>query len=243
MTAMKKKTKIILIISAVLTVALACTAVTFFCFLIPQWEEEAQRQRMVQEYYDAKYKLYAQENEAYADYQVDVAFLGDSLTDGCDLNKYYPQYETANRGIGGETSHGLLSRMQLSAYDLKPKVVVMLIGGNNLDSMFDSYEDILRGLQTHLPETKVILVSLTAMGRDYASKNHIAAYNNVKIRLLAEKYGFDYVDVFSPLLDPQTNEIRENFTNDGAHLTHEGYLVLQEAITPAIDKALAEFEG
>ena len=167
-----------------------------------------------------------------------MAFLGDSLTDGYDLNKYYPQFITANRGIGGETTIGLEGRMALSAYELKPKVVVMLIGGNNLDTMFENYESLLKGLQENLPDTKVVLLSLTAMGRDWASKNYLAAYNNVKIKALAEQYGFYYIDIFTPLLDRATDEILAEYTTDGAHLTHEGYLVLTQAITPVLQQLL-----
>lgn len=239
---MKKKTKIILAISAAAVFLLLCGAVVLFGILMPQWEAEENLQNAVQEYYDNKLLLYYAENLDYEDYEIEVAFLGDSLTDGCDLNKYYPQFKTANRGIGGETTHGLEKRLKVSAYDLKPKVAVMLIGGNNLDTMFDNYESILKGLQANLPETKVILVSLTAMGDSFAEKNPLAAYNNVKIRLLAEKYGFDFVDVFSLLLDTETNAIRAEYTNDGIHLTDKGYEVLSGAITPAIEKALQEAE-
>ena len=232
------KKKILLILGIVLGIAAVCGGLYYFFVARPAMAEKEAQKQLIAQYYADKLARYQQENEAYADYEVDVAFLGDSLTDGCDLSVYYPQYKTANRGIGGETTHGLEERMQVSAYDLKPKVVVMLIGGNNLYTMFENYERILKGLQTNLPDTKVILVSLTSMGRDWAHKNTQAAYNNVKIRLLAEQYGFAYVDVFSPLLDMQTNEIRAEYTTDGAHLTHLGYEVLRDAITPAIDAAL-----
>jgi len=219
---------------------LLCGAYVLFGVLMPQWEAEEDLHNAVQEYYNNKLLLYYAENLDYADYEIDVAFLGDSLTDGCDLAKYYPQFKTANRGIGGETTHGLEKRLKVSVYDLKPKVAVMLIGGNNLDTMFENYENILKGLQENVPDTKIILVSLTAMGDTFAEKNPLAAYNNVKIRLLAEKYGFDFVDVFSLLLDTETNAIRAEYTNDGIHLTEKGYEVLSGAITPAIEKALQE---
>ena len=241
MILMKKKTKVVLLISAAVTFLLLCGAVVLFGILMPQWEAEKELQNAVQEYYDNKLLLYYAENLDYEDYEIDVAFLGDSLTDGCDLKKFYPGFLTANRGIGGETTHGLEKRLKVSVYDLKPKVAVMLIGGNNLDTMFENYENILKGLQTNLPDTKVILVSLTAMGDRWTEKNPLACYNNVKIRLLAEKYGYAYVDVFSLLLDPETNAIREEYTVEGLHLTEKGYEVLSGAITPAIEKALAEF--
>lgn len=235
------KKKIILILGILLGVAAVCGALYYFFVARPAMEEKEAQKQLIAQYYADKLALYQQENEAYADYEVDVAFLGDSLTDGCDLSVYYPQYKTANRGIGGETTIGLEYRMQVSAYDLKPKVVVMLIGGNNLDTMFDNYENLLKGLQTNLPQTKVILVSLTAMGRQWAYKNSLAAYQNVKIKLLAEKYGFAFVDVFSLLLNTETNEIRGEYTVEGVHLNDAGYQVLKNAITPAIDAALASY--
>ena len=234
-----KKRKIFLISAiAVLVMALIIGAVYSIFVYLPERQKRQEQERMVAAYYAEKLDRYQTENEQYADYEVEVAFLGDSLTDGYDLERYYPQYITANRGIGGETTHGLEKRLQVSAYDLKPKVVVMLIGGNNLDTMFENYENILTGLQKNLPESKVILVSLTAMGRDWAHKNQIAAYNNVKIQKLAQKYGYDFVDMFTPLFDLSTGEIVSDYTNDGVHLTHEGYQVFTQKLTSVIEKNL-----
>ena len=181
--------KYFIILSSILIILITVALLIFVLKVIPEKKEEALLKEQILQYYDSKYQQYRLENDKYADYEVDVAFLGDSLTDGYDLSKYYPQFTTANRGIGGETTFGLESRMELSVYELKPKVVVMLIGGNNLNTMFDNYENLLKGLQENLPDTKVILLSLSAMGRDWAHKNQLAAYNNVKIKALAEKYG------------------------------------------------------
>ena len=135
-------------------------------------------------------------------------------------------------------------RIEVSLYDLKPKVAVMLIGGNNLRTMFENYENLLIGMKENLPNTKIILVSLTAMGMDWgAEKNEIAALNNVKIKVLAEKYGFAYVDLFTPLYDITTGEIYAEYTNDGAHQTDAGYEVFTATIKPAVAKALAEWEA
>ena len=205
---------------------------------IKSHKKDLENQRLIQEYRDNKKKIYLEENEQNSDYEVDVCFLGDSLTDGCDVNKYYPDYTVVNRGIGGDTTTTLLNRMDYSVYELKPKVAVVLIGGNNLNTMFDDYEDILIGLKENLPNTKVILVSLTAMGRDFKEKNKIASLNNVKIKLLADQYNYEFVEVFSALYDNTTDEIYSNYTTDGIHLTNEGYLVLTGLISKKIKEVL-----
>lgn len=234
------KKKVFLIIGILLVAVLIFGAIYYFAVVQPRQREQEERQKMVEQYYADKLALYRQENEAYADYEVDVAFLGDSLTDGYDLAKYYPQFKTANRGIGGDTTHGLEARLQVSVYDLKPKVAVMLIGANNMDTMFENYENILMGLQKNLPDTKIVLVSLTSMSMEWGRKNHLAAYNNVLIRKLADKYGFTFVDMYAPLLDLTTGQLRDSYTTDGGHLTHAGYEVFTENLTPVLHALLTE---
>jgi lysophospholipase L1-like esterase len=227
------------ILAICLLAALLAGATVFLVITFSQQRKQAQWERQVQEYRDNKLAQYRQENEQYADYEVDVAFLGDSLTDGYDLKKYYPQYLTANRGIGGDTTYTLEERLQVSVYDLKPKVAVLLIGANNVDTMLENYERILQGLQQNLPETKVALLSLTAMGGEHWGKNNqLAAYNNVTIQLLAEKYDFSFVDLYSPLYDISIGEVYDGYTSDGGHLTHQGYTVVTAQITPILETLL-----
>lgn len=236
---LKKKKLWCIIGAAILATALAVGAVVTFAVILPEQRRQEETAQMVQQYRDAKMEQYRQENERYEDYEVDVAFLGDSLTDGYDLEKYYPQYLTANRGIGGDTTFTLQERLQVSVYDLKPKVAVILIGANNMDTMFDNYEQILQGLKENLPDTKIVLLSLTAMGGEHwGRKNQLAAYNNVSIKLLAEKYGFTFVDLYSPLYDVSIGEVYEGYTSDGGHLTHEGYTVVTAQITPVLEALL-----
>jgi lysophospholipase L1-like esterase len=231
---MQKRKKIFIIVSILLTVVIVGSCVFLFGFYLPKQKEQAERERIIKEYYANKLSLYQTENEQYADYEVDVAFLGDSLTDGYDVKKYYPQYTVVNRGIGGETTHGLENRLQVSVYDLKPKIAVMLIGGNNINTMFENYENILIGFQENLPQTKIILVSLTAMGNSWGHKNKIAAYNNVVIKKLAAKYGFAFVDLYTPLFNEESGEIYAEYTTDGVHFTPLGYEVFTQTLTPTI---------
>ena len=226
-------------ITLVLIVCIFLSTALFGCN-----KDDEEWAKAVQEYRDNKMTIYAEENAEYEDYEVDVAFIGDSLTDGYDVKSYYKDRVVSNRGIGGDTTFDLEGRLQVSLFDLRPKVTVMLIGANNLESMFDNYENILISLKENLPNTKVILLSLTSMGGEHWGKNNqLAAYNNVKIKLLAEKYSFDFVDLYSPLMNLETGEIYPEYTTDGGHLTPQGYEVLTREITPAIDKQLAAWNA
>lgn len=234
------KRKIMLWVAISLALALIAGAVFYFAKLRPEQLKQAEHRAAVEQYRQAKWQQYQLENQQYADGQVDVAFLGDSLTDGYDLQRYYPQYLVCNRGIGGDTTFDLEGRLQVSVYDLQPKVAVVLIGANNFSTMFDNYERILLGLQEHLPNSQIVLLSLTCMGQEWGKNNQLAAYNNVKIRLLAEKYGFTFVDLYSPLMNLETGEIYPEYTTDGGHLTHLGYEVLTAQITPVLEALLGK---
>ena len=242
---MSKKVKKLLILSFSLTVLLIAFIATHIIVLkVNDRKEQKEREALVAEYRQNKREQYQLENEMYDDYEVDVAFLGDSLTDGYDLKTYYPEILTVNRGIGGDKTYDLEGRLQVSAYDLKPKVVVMLIGANNFDTMFENYEDILIGLTENLPNTKIVLLSLTAMGGDQWGRNNgKAVMNNVKIKILAEKYDCDFVDLFAPLYDIEIGEVYEGYTVDGGHFTPEGYEVVTSLVKPAIQKALDEWHS
>ena len=234
---MKKSVKTIVIICAVVAVLLTTFLLVWFLYAVPA-REQKEREQLVKEYRETKLARYEAENAALVPGEEVVVFLGDSLTDGCPLETYYPGYKTLNRGIGGDTTFDLEKRLQVSAYDAHPAAVVLLIGGNNLKTMFDNYENILLGLKQNLPETKVLLVSLTAMGGAWAKKNETAALNNVRIRALAGEYGFTYVDVFTPLFDPDTMEVKAGYTADGAHFTAEGYAVVSAEINAALAQVL-----
>ena len=232
-----------LILICVVALILLSAVIVFFAIILPQKKKEAEHEAAVRAYFDAKMEQYKRENDEYEDYEVDVAFIGDSLTDGYDLAQYYPQYVTANRGIGGDTTFGVEERLQVSLFDLKPKVVVMLIGANNMDTMLQNYESILQSLKEDLPESKIVLLSLTSMGGEHwGRKNQLAAYNNVSIKLLAQKYGYTYVDLYSALFDLSTGEIYDSYTTDGGHLTPLGYSVVTAQITPVLEALLAEQE-
>ena len=238
----KKTLWIVIPIISVLLIALITTGI---CLDVTKYKERQaglEWLAAMEAYRKAKLDLYAEENEKYADGEVDVAFIGDSITDGYDLKEYYPNYLTVNRGIGGDTTVGLEARLDVSLFELQPKVVVMLIGVNNVWNMLDNYESILIKMKENLPDSEIILVSLTSMGGDdWGVRNETAAFNNFVIKSLAEEYGFAFVDMFTPLLDNETREIKAEYTTDGGHLAPLGYRVFTDTLTPKIEEALDKY--
>ena len=96
-----------------------------------------------------------------------VVFLGDSITQGWNsLARDFPEYHVANRGIGGDTTRGVLYRMQQDVLDLDPDAVVLLIGTNDIgigadpDDVADNIKEILGRIKAHNPHTPVVVCSV-----------------------------------------------------------------------------------
>lgn len=183
-------------------------------------------------YYEKKCKEFTDRLEK--DKGCDIVFLGDSITDLFHEEEYYPEYKTANRGINGDTTTGLLERMDISAYKLEPKLVYMLIGINNHKTIFDDYELLLKGLKENLPNVPVVIPSLTPI-RD-KDITEIVLEANKRIEELVNEYSYTFVDVYTPLtVSGDIKQIDESCFTDGLHPNKRGYQIMTEHIKPVID--------
>ena len=93
-----------------------------------------------------------------------MVFLGDSITqEWKGLGAAFPGVKIANRGISGDTSRGVLIRLQDDVLALKPAAVVLLVGTNDLEEgatpeiIAGNLKLILAELKRHNPRMPVIL--------------------------------------------------------------------------------------
>lgn len=202
-------------------------------------------------YYAAKQRLFARENAAAKAGQ--IVFAGDSITDGCDLNKYYPGLIAYNRGIGGDTAKGVYDRMEVSVFAVKPALVVLLIGINDINNhkkdnavILDYYEKILSSVKERLPGTRVIAQSVYPVysrgASDIGKNNAQIVALNEGIRALAEKYGYTYAPVWERLVD-KDGKLIASYADDGLHPNEEGYKVISSCLTPIIKEAFSVTPG
>ena len=92
-------------------------------------------------------------------------FLGDSITQGWgdDMGGCFPGVKVANRGISGDTTRGVLIRLDEDVLALHPAGVVLLLGTNDLEEQADpetaaaNMKLILAELKRHSPKMPVIL--------------------------------------------------------------------------------------
>ena len=183
--------------------------------------------------YQEKCEKFASQNAS--DFNCDIDFVGDSITEGYDVKRFYKEFKVANRGISGDTTDMLLTRMEVSAFDLQPKVISLMIGTNNLDTCMNNYEAILQGFYEYLPNTKVVVVSiLPRRGEDLCQK---IKNNNIEIAKLAEKYAYTYIDVYDQFASSEY-KVKETLFKDGLHPNRRGYQLLTDNLKPVFSSLL-----
>ena len=180
-----------------------------------------------------------------------VVFMGDSITDfwGRTRGQFFPGKPYVNRGISGQTTPQMLIRFRPDVIALRPRVVVILAGTNDLagNTGPESLEDIQANLasmvelaQAH--QIRVVLSSLLPVC-DYIKPQtarrppaQIIALNDWMKQHCAQK-GLIYLDYFTPMLD-EHGMLKKELTIDGLHPNEAGYEVMGPLASTAIADAL-----
>jgi lysophospholipase L1-like esterase len=180
-----------------------------------------------------------------------IVFVGDSLTQRYPLNEFFPGLQLYNRGIDGDTTVGVLKRLDLSIFDLKPTIVVLHIGTNDLqvqglakDITIANIQQIVKTIQTKQPSIHIILLSLYPVNHSsdkLVNKFIVGPRNNEEIKAInqaiAKIQGVTFVDAYPHLLNEE-KELHLQFSKEGLHLSLSGYAIVTPLIRKAIDSLL-----
>ena len=186
---------------------------------------------------------------------VDVLFLGDSITDawrnfdpktkrgGKNVwDKTFAPLKAANFGIGGDRTQHVLWRIQNGELDgIKPKVAVLMIGTNNTGP--DSAEQIAEGVTAIVkeihkksPTTKVLLLAVFPRGKMIPNPGNTKILGiNKMIAKLDDGKNVKFLDIGSKFM--KDGQIPESIMYDYLHLTETGYQLWADAIADDV-KAL-----
>jgi lysophospholipase L1-like esterase len=184
---------------------------------------------------------------------VDLLFVGDSITEGWEWGdgehwkRHFAPLGAANFGVGGDTTQNLLWRLDNGdAGALKPKVVVVLIGTNNLGRENATPAEAARGaeavvtkLRAAFPEAKIVLHGIFPC--DYSPNAEVRQRVKDVNAKLARLDGFDGKVVFrdiGPLFLEPDGSILPAVSPDGLHLTPEGYRRWASVLAPLVRELL-----
>jgi lysophospholipase L1-like esterase len=180
-----------------------------------------------------------------------VVFYGASMTEfwGRNGSAFFPGKPYVNRGISGQTTAQMVVRFRQDVVNLRPKVVVILAGTNDVagntgpmtpemtENNWQSMADMARA-----NGIKVVLASITP-STDFPWRKGL--HPAEKIRALdawlqgyCAIHGFIYLDYYSALVNADGG-MKAEYTIDGVHASVKGYEVMAPLAQAAIDRALS----
>jgi lysophospholipase L1-like esterase len=175
----------------------------------------------------------------YSNASADVIMLGDSITAGGDWAGRFPGASILNLGIGGDTSAGVLARID-DVIRRKPRAVLMMIGVN----------DLLQDIPPELVEANIQLVAsrlamnhikpivqstLLVEASRFKANEKIMSVNE-QLRDWCAKQGIVFVDVNTAL--SFGGSLLTSVTSDGLHLNEQGYALWSGLIRPYVQDAV-----
>lgn len=181
--------------------------------------------------------------------QVDVLFIGDSITAGWNQkiwDENFAPLKAANFGIGGDHTGNLLWRLQHGAIgNLQPKLIVLLIGVNNFGHLNETPRQVAVGitkvveqLRLAWPNSKILLNGVFPFEQQASSPARIKVKQlNRSIKKLADHKFVFYKDYGRLMLD-KDGFISPEIMADFLHPTAKGYQLWAEALGPDIAELL-----
>jgi len=188
-----------------------------------------------------------------------VVFMGDSITDNWQQPRFagfFPGKPYVDRGISGQTTPQMLVRFRPDVIDLKPKVVVILAGTNDIAGNTGpmTNEEIEANLASmselaHAHGIGVVLSSVTPVSAYHHRPDDAAPPQSTRrpvarIRALndwmkayAASHGDVYLDYYSSMVDAD-GALKEDLSADDLHPNGQGYAIMAPLAEAAIARAL-----
>ena len=180
-----------------------------------------------------------------------VVFMGDSITE--EWSNLYPEYFTEkgyiNRGIGGQTTPQMLIRFKPDVVDLKPEIVVILAGTNDIagntgpsnakmitDNIF-SMAEIAKAYQMKVVLSSILPVYEYDWAREIKDPPSTIQAVNDALKQYASDQGLIYLDYFSSMVD-ERQSLNSDYTSDGVHPNESGYILMSSLAEEVLSELL-----
>lgn len=178
-------------------------------------------------------------------------FVGDSIFEGYDLDKYYENMPVVNSGISGNTTENILKDMENRIYRYNPSKVFLMIGTNDCiydissEETIENVGEIIDGIKKNRPYAEIYVQSIYPVNRTDDDKINLGSVknrNNDDIKLmnsgikkLCEEKDVNYMNIYDSLIDEEGN-LAIDYTKEGLHISDEGYKVITTEVMKILGK-------
>ena len=195
--------------------------------------------------YTPNYYFYDKNNKELSNKKIDIVMIGNSITYnwGEDDRKFLQKHNIINRGICGQSSSQILLRFRKDVIELKPNVVIINAGTNDLPGHIFPYDEsitvgniITMAELAKVHNIKVYLSSVLPCKNDNIHELHHKIKSlNKKIKEYAEHNDCIYIDYFSQL-DNGKGQMDIKISEDGVHPNTHGYKIMENILSNVLKK-------
>lgn len=192
-------------------------------------------------------------NERVKKGDVDLIFIGDSITQGWEgagkevWAERYEKRKAVNLGISGDRTQHVLWRLDHGNIDgIHPKAAVIMIGTNNSNKEDNTVAEIAEGvtaivrrLRDRLPETKILLVAIFPRGQQPSPQRGKVLQVNQVLNKLADGKHVWFIDFGYKFVNPD-GSIPKSLMPDYLHLSKEGYEIWADSIEEKLANLMGE---
>ena len=175
-----------------------------------------------------------------------VVFFGASITRRWDLEKYFPEFQMINRGVGGQLVPGMLSRFKRDVLDLKPQAVIIKFCSINIRphqslTMLEDGMVMMVEMATNAGIQPIVSTIIPA-GKpeahigDYSVADTLNSFNDWA-RAFAMEKDLPLID-FARAIEDENGYLPRECSTDPVHVNERGYEILAEAARPVIKRVL-----
>lgn len=179
-----------------------------------------------------------------------IVFMGNSITEFWKStdSSFFDTNRYIDRGISGQTTPQMLIRFRPDVINLKPSVVVILAGINDIAentgpiSLNDIFGNIISMIQLAEANKIKVVVSSVLPANSFPWRlqlkpaEKIIALNTMLLSYCKSR-NITYVDYYSKMVDDQKG-LDKKFSEDGVHPNLTGYRIMEPLVEEAIKKAL-----
>lgn len=175
----------------------------------------------------------------------EVVFFGNSITQAGKWEYYFPNISVANRGISGDNTEGMLSRIYEVASS-KPSKIFIMAGINDISlartnkKIITNYRDIIGEIKKISPLTQIYIQSILPINNDfvkyrrlYNKESQIKSLNRMLVELTSSE-GVEFINLY-PFFENSEGKLMRDYTSDGLHLTDDAYYLWSNIIRNKIE--------
>lgn len=191
------------------------------------------------------FHLQVEQFKTYPNADTDIIFLGNSLTAGTKWNELLAEPNSRNRGISGDTTFGILERLD-EVVEGNPAKIFLLIGINDIsrnfpvETIMENHRKIVQKIKQGSPSTQIYLQTLLPVNNtfdqypNHYNKDTQIAIVNKGLKQLARNQDLVLVDLHPHFLD-QEGRLDRAYTEEGLHLNADGYLLWAQILKPYLE--------